>query len=96
MQGATVLLVPAAPLADVQELYTSVVTDQNGDFFMRDVRPGTYTAYAWQDISNGAWFSPGFKDAARGRGVAVEFGKGEEKRLQLRVIPAGRTVAPGP
>ena len=56
--GVTVVLLP-----DVRrrtDLYKTATTDPSGRFRIDRVPPGDYRAFAWQEISDGAWQDPDF------------------------------------
>ena len=59
------------------------------------VPPGTYTAYAFERIADGAYYALGYPLADsrfRDRGVGVTVGDGGTKEIQLTVIPASDTA----
>ncbi len=58
--GANVTLVPDPPNPDQQQLYHSASTDQNGSFQLKNLAPGNYRVYAWEDLEAGAQFDPDF------------------------------------
>lgn len=93
-QGAMVVIVPPPALRGAAELYRSVPTDQNGQFTISKIRPGSYTVYAWREIENYGWFDPSVVKAAAGFGVLVDLRKGEEKQLRFHAIPISKTPRP--
>jgi hypothetical protein len=51
------------------------------------ISPGDYTAYAWQEIQEGAWWDPDVLQKYQGRGRAVRISPTAPQTLELRVIP---------
>ena len=83
--GTTVVLMP-----DVRrrtDLYKTTTTDPAGRFHMENVPPGSYRAFAWQDVSDGAWHDPDFMPAHEARGATVAISEGRTTNIQLTVIP---------
>ena len=85
--GGTVLTgrLPAGPgitvalLPDVRrrtDLYKTTTTDPAGRFHMDHVPPGSYRAFAWQDVSDGAWHDPDFMQAHEARGATAVIDEG--------------------
>jgi hypothetical protein len=75
--GVSVVLLP-----DVRrrtDLYKTTTTDPSGRFRIDRVPPGDYRAFAWQEISEGAWLDPDFMQGQEARGTPV------------RVVEAGAT-----
>lgn len=86
--GATVVLVPDAPLRGVSALYRVTTTDQNGNFSLEGIRPGAYTLFAWAEVTQGAWFDPAFLKTAEGMGKGIELGEGQRATVTLEQIAA--------
>jgi hypothetical protein len=61
MPGATVVLVPQEKeRKDQQNYYKQVSSDQNGAFTFKDVTPGEYKVFAWEDVEAGAYMDPDY------------------------------------
>jgi hypothetical protein len=84
--GITVALLPEVRRRT--DLYKIATTDPAGRFHMDHVPPGSYRAFAWQDVSDGAWLDPDFMQAHEARGAAVPIDEGNTINIQLTVIPA--------
>jgi hypothetical protein len=95
--GATVVLVPQiAARRDQFQFYKTTTSDQNGRFTIKNVDPGEYRAYAWEDVETGAYMDPDFIKPVENLGQAVSIHEGSREKLQLDMIPAetaGRTGA---
>lgn len=85
--GATVVLVPARE-SPYRMLIRFAVTDQNGAFRFPTVVPGEYRAWAWEDVEDGAWYDPEFREKHQAAAVPVVLGENGRKEIQLRAIPA--------
>jgi hypothetical protein len=51
--------------------YKVVTSDQYGHFVIKNVDPGEYKAYAWEDVELGAYMDPDFLKPVENRGQAV-------------------------
>jgi len=89
VRGATVVLVPAPALRDQAELFKVVRSDAYGRFFFAGIRPGAYTALAWQEIESGLWQDPLFLRSFERQAVSVRVAEASTPTVELRVIPAG-------
>ena len=90
--GASVVLVPDGKQRAQPNYYRQAVTDQLGRFAMRNVAPGDYTLFAWEQIEGGAYFDSEFLGQYEDRGKAVHVEEGGHLSVQLDVIPAAETV----
>jgi hypothetical protein len=90
--GASVVLVPDGKQRAQPNNYRQAVTDQLGRFAMRNVTPGDYTLFAWEQIERGAYMDPDFLGQYEDRGKAVHVEEGGRVSVQLEVIPANETV----
>jgi hypothetical protein len=92
LPGASVVLVPDGKQRSQPNYYRQAVTDQLGRFAMRNVVPGDYTLFAWEQIERGAYMDPDFLGQYEDRGKAVHVEEGGHSSVQLDVIPAAETV----
>ncbi len=94
--GIQVVLVPEPALRRRADRYFTAFTDKSGDARLTAVAPGTYTAYAFEQIADGAYYAFGYNPLAdsrfKDRAVAVTVGEGGRKEIQLTVIPASDTA----
>jgi len=91
--GATVVLVPATQLREYQDTYKTTVSDQNGRFSLKNLEPGEYKVFAWEDVEYGAYMDPDFLRPLEDRGQSVSIQESGHESVQLNVIPADS--APG-
>jgi hypothetical protein len=91
--GATVVLVPEEKLRDNRNAYKRVVTDQSGRFSLKNIVPGDYKLFAWEDIEYGAYMDPDFLRPVENLGHAISIQEGSHEAVQLKVIPADSAPA---
>jgi protocatechuate 3,4-dioxygenase beta subunit len=87
--NATVALVPAASRQRI-DLYRTTTSDKDGRYKMQGIPPGSYRAYAWEDVERDAWQDPTFLSLIAGRGTTVQVSEGMQADADLIVIPAGK------
>ena len=89
MAGATVVLIPQEKDRKEQQTYYKAVTsDQNGAFTFKDVPPGEYKVYAWEDVEMGAYMDPDYVKPIESKGEALTLRENDKKSLPLTLIPA--------
>lgn len=87
--GTTVVLVPQEKeRKEQQSYYKLITTDQNGGFTFKDVVPGEYKIYAWEDIEPGAYMDPDFMKPIETKGDSLTLQEKDQKAVQLTMIPA--------
>jgi len=85
--NATVALVPTSS-RDRLDLYRTTTSDKDGRYKMQGIPPGSYRAFAWEDVERDAWQDPGFLALIEGRGTTVQVSEGMQADADLIVIPA--------
>ena len=90
--GASVVLVPDGKGRGQPSDYRQAVTDLLGRFAIRNVPPGDYTLFAWEQIDRGAYFDPEFLARYEDRGKPVHVEEGGRLSVKLEVIPASDSV----
>jgi hypothetical protein len=90
--GASVVLVPDGKDRGQPNYYRQALTDQSGRFAMRNIVPGDYTLFAWEQIDRGAYFDPEFLAQYEDRGKAIHVEEGGQISVKLEPIPAAETV----
>jgi protocatechuate 3,4-dioxygenase beta subunit len=89
MAGATVVLVPQEKeRKDQANYYKQINSDQNGAFTFKDVVPGEYKVYAWEDVEAGAYMDAEYMKPFESKGEPLSVGENDRRSLQLTVIPA--------
>jgi hypothetical protein len=87
--GATVVLIPQEKeRREQQTYYKQVSSDQNGGFTFKDVVPGEYKVYAWEDLESGAYMDPEFMKPIESKGEPLALREKDQKSVQLTMIPA--------
>ena len=59
------------------DLYKSAVTDENGQFSIQGISPGTYKLFSWDYASTGAWFDADFIRGVESRGTPLSITTGK-------------------
>lgn len=62
--------------------------DDNGKFKFTAVRPGRYKLFAWEEVDDGLWPDPEFRQKYENRATEITVGPSETQTAQLRVIAA--------
>jgi hypothetical protein len=89
--GVSVVLVPDGKGRGQPNYYRQAVTDLMGRFAMRNIIPGDYTLFAWEQIDRGAYFDPEFIGRFEDRGKAVHVEEGGHVTVKLDLIPVTET-----
>ncbi len=89
MGRTLVVLVPPGPRRLNAALYRTTLTDLQGHFRIRGVSPGSYKAFAWENLPDGAYLNTEFVQAHESEGVAVEVPPGQTTATALRLIANG-------
>jgi uncharacterized protein (DUF2141 family) len=84
---AVVVAVPEARMRGRVDRYRKTVSDQSGHFTLRGIRPGDYTLFAWESVEGEAYYNPDFLKNYEGQGSSLHVSEGEQKSMQLTVIP---------
>jgi hypothetical protein len=90
--GASVVLVPDGKQRGQPTNYRQAVADQLGRFAMRNVTPGDYTLFAWEQIERNEYMDPDFLGHYEDRGKAVHVDDAGHVSVQLDVIPTSETT----
>src|SRR5262249_5089867 len=89
--NALVVAAPSQRLRSRTDHYRKTVTDQNGRFTLRGIRPGDYTLFAWESVEGDAYYNSDFLKSYEPRGTALQVSEGDRKSLQLEVIADAAT-----
>jgi len=85
-RGVTVTLVPRSDLRGDEQLFRSVITDQNGNFRIKGIAPGEYKLFAWEDLAPGGYLDQEFLKTYEDRVDPITLRAKERKTIELRVI----------
>lgn len=87
--GATVVLIPQSEKRRaIPRYHKYATTNQNGQFTLKNVDPGDYRAFAWEDVETMAWMDPEILKPVESKGVNLKLEPGSSQTLQLTAIPA--------
>ncbi len=84
--GATVTLVPDEPRRSRADLHFTAVTDVSGRFSLRNIPPGTYRVFAWDNIPSGATLASDFMRPFESLGKPVRIEKDGVAEIRLGLI----------
>jgi protocatechuate 3,4-dioxygenase beta subunit len=88
--GSTVVLVPQDEKRREREQYYAMTTaDQDGRFTLKNLDPGVYEVFAWEDVEFDAWMDPEFLKRFDGKALQVTVGEDSNLELNLKLIPVG-------
>ena len=85
----TVVLLPADPNRRFPQTVRTGSSDASGHVTIKDVPPGDYLAFAWEEVESGLWFDPEFIKA-QAHAVRVQIGPKATEQVELTLIPAVR------
>jgi hypothetical protein len=86
---ATVVLVPQEKERIEQEdYYRQANLGQDGRFTFKNLPPGQYRVFAWEDVESGAWMDPDFIKPVADRGASVTVEEGGQQTVDVKLIPA--------
>jgi hypothetical protein len=88
--NAVVALVPDYPLRNRIDLYRYAVTDEDGQFSIQSIAPGSYMLFSWDYAGNGAWFDEDFIRKVESRGKTVSITAGKNPPASLIAIGASQ------
>jgi len=91
--GAVVVLVPEPKRRSQARYFSNVETDQFGRFALRNIAPGIYQLFAWEEIEGGVYMDPDFLRKYEHSGKSVRLEEGARLSVQLEVIPAAANLA---
>ena len=86
--GSIVTLAPDPPQAEQTYLYRMIPADQNGRFSLKNIAPGKYRLYAWEDLESGAQFDPELAKLHESQSVLVTVGENGHEQATLVRVPA--------
>ena len=92
--GVTVARARVDLIASRVDLDRSGFTGEDGKFEIKDVPPGEYQVFAWQDVPEGASEDPDFRKPFEKQAVSVKMQPNGHEKLQLTAIspdPADRS-----
>jgi hypothetical protein len=90
VSGATVVLLAADPDARFEATTRSDDTDASGKVTLKDVHPGSYLAFAWEQVEPGLWFDPAFIKPIEMQAASVTIQPSGHEKADLKLIPANK------
>jgi Carboxypeptidase regulatory-like domain len=87
---ATVVLIPEDPARRFPENTHSQSTDDKGHATFKDVPPGNYLAFAWENVETGMWFDPAFLKANASSALKVTVAAKDNQHVEVKLIPSAK------
>jgi hypothetical protein len=85
-EGAVVAAVPGGQLRDWADLVRTANAGADGRFELRDLAPGEYRVFAWEDVEPGAVLDAEFRRRFETGAVAVRIGAGAKVTIRVRAM----------
>ena len=87
LRAPTVVLLPAdAHLRDAEQRHVAQLNQNNG-YDLKNLRPGEYIAFAFEDYDYASLQDPEVLAVIAGKGTKVTFAASESKSLDLKILP---------
>jgi hypothetical protein len=87
---ATVVLLAADPNGRFSETTRTGESDSAGHVKIKDVPPGDYVAFAWEEVEEGEWLDAGFLKPFDNQATRVRIQPKGHEKAQLAAIPAAK------
>ena len=84
---AAVVLIPAPPHPEPEQLVGTAVAGEHGGFLLRGIAPGDYQLFAWGDVDRVCYRSADLLRPYENAGVPVHVTEGGKLKLNLQLIP---------
>jgi hypothetical protein len=85
--SVTVALIPDENQRHRSDLYRVAQTDVSGRYQLRDIAPGNYKLFAWDEVDPDAWQNSEFLRAYEENGRALAVPEGSHQQVDTTVIP---------
>ncbi len=82
---ATVVLVPEEKFRKSRQRFAVASSDQHGHFLLRGLAPGSYSAFAWQDVDDGLYYDAGFLRSQESNATSVKVDAGGQQKVDLKL-----------
>ncbi|MCU1237124.1 MAG: hypothetical protein JWP63_5091 [Candidatus Solibacter sp.] len=87
VSAVTVIAVPQEKERREREsFYKTAATDQSGHFTFKNLTPGDYKVFCWEDVPFGSWMDPEFLSAHDSKGEPVAVREGSPQSIQVTLI----------
>jgi protocatechuate 3,4-dioxygenase beta subunit len=87
LRSPSVLLVPADPRLRNSSRFNLAQLNQTNSFELKNLRPGDYLAFAFEEFDDGSISDPEVFTAIESKATAFSLARGESKDLALKLLP---------
>jgi hypothetical protein len=87
--GIAAILIPDRQ-RDRQDLYSTAVTNSNRKFTMRNVAPGAYRIFLWEELDPYTYYEPEVVREFEPNGKAIHISELSKENVEVRMIPASQ------
>jgi hypothetical protein len=81
-----VTIAPSEEFEGRRDLFKQTQTDQSGNFSIKDIAPGNYHVFAWEQFDFQSMQAPEFRKVFESRGARVSIGANGRESVQLKAI----------
>ena len=89
MTDATIVFVPEEKYRKIRARFASATSDQRGHFTVRGLAPGTYSAYAWQDVDDKLYYDASFLKSQEANATSVKVDARSQQSIELKLSAIG-------
>jgi len=85
--NGTIALIPVNALQPRPDLYKKTSADESGRFQLREIAPGDYIVFAWDDVEESVWWDPEFVRRNEPLGKRIHISPNGRETVELTAIP---------
>lgn len=87
LRSPTIVFVPADPRLRIASQFSIAPLDQTNSFELKNLRPGDYLAFAFEEYDYSSLDDPEVLAALESKAAKVSLARGESKALTLKLVP---------
>ncbi|HVV46256.1 MAG TPA: carboxypeptidase-like regulatory domain-containing protein [Bryobacteraceae bacterium] len=89
---ATITITPDPLQPERRDLYRQARTSDDGTFALKNLAPGKYRVFAWEEMDPGAFLDPDYMKPFESLGTAISVGDNDKKTIEVREISKNQAV----
>ena len=82
---ASIVFVPEEKYRKMRTRFKGATSDQRGHFTVRGLAPGTYSAFAWQEVEEGLYYDARFLKSQEANGTSVKVEARSQQSIDLKL-----------